>query len=186
MRSEDVAAAIRRQRNKVPGEGTGELLQGLVVGFGFQQQTRQTQLGNRLVTFIGALAGHPAQGGLGGINVALVVIGPGRQQAGLLGKGRPGKTLLHVGHRAVQPAGVSRLGGTLDLVVHHGRLGGLIALPVVVAVPGCKSAKNDNQAPGNQVTVLLPEVLQLVELLLFFQIEMFCHRALLVPPNELC
>ena len=60
--------------------------------------------------------------------------------------------------------------GALDQIEHHRGLCGLAALPVLVAIPGRKSTKNGNECPGDEITVLLPEVLQLVKLLLFFEV----------------
>jgi hypothetical protein len=65
--------------------------------------------------------------------------------------------------------------GALDLVKQHGRLGRLAALPVLVTVPGRVAAQNDDQHPGDQVAIFLPEVFDLVELFLFFKVEGFGH-----------
>mgnify|MGYP000990318428 CR=1 FL=1 len=63
----------------------------------------------------------------------------------------------------------------LELVEQRGGLCRLAALPVLVAIPSGVSRQHGDQQPGDQVAILLPEVLELVELFLFFEVEMVGH-----------
>jgi hypothetical protein len=55
-------------------------------------------------------------------------------------------------------------------------LGGLVALVVVPAVPTRIGGQSDGQRPGDQIAPGFPESLQLVQLFLFFEIEMRRHE----------
>jgi hypothetical protein len=97
-------------------------------------------------------------------------------QARLLGVGGAGVAVLQVGEDATGLVGITRLDGLFELLVHDRRLGSLGTLPRVPAVQPCKGAQHQHDGPGDEVAVLLPERLQLVELFLFLQIEIACHE----------
>jgi hypothetical protein len=83
--------------------------------------------------------------------------------------------VLHVGEGALHAGDIAALRRTLDFVVHRGGLGALRALPVLPAVPGGDGAEDGDDHPGDEVAVLVPEMLDLGKLFLFFEIEVFCH-----------
>jgi hypothetical protein len=93
----------------------------------------------------------------------------------LLGIGRAGELALHVGERALDASGVAGLRTALELVVERRGACRLLALPVLPAGPGQKGAGREHHDPGDQRAVGVPEMLELIELFLFFEIEMGGH-----------
>ena len=55
------------------------------------------------------------------------------------------------------------------------RLSGLPVLPKLIAVPNRKRAKYHYQHRADQSAPGIPKMLELIELLLFFEIELICH-----------
>ncbi|MNE81728.1 hypothetical protein D3C80_1783970 [compost metagenome] len=116
------------------------------------------------------MLGHPGQGLLGLVPFGGIGPGLGGHQTGL---------------RCLRGARVAALqirqGQThaVELPAFHGhghgvrqgrRLGGLAGLPVLVAIPGSKAADHDKQGTRDRGTPFVPEMLELVELLLFFKV----------------
>ena len=55
------------------------------------------------------------------------------------------------------------------------RLGSLAVLPELITVPGCHRTKNHHQNSADQRAPGVPKMLELIKLLLFFEIEVCCH-----------
>jgi hypothetical protein len=140
-----------------------------------EQFGRQAQLGDGLVAWVDGALRHPAERGARAFGVALLVQRLGDQQAGLLRVGGGSEALLHVAQHALDALDVAGLRAALDLVVKGCGLRCLAALVVLPAVPGHEGAGDEQHGPGDQGAVGVPEMLELVELFLFFEVEMGCH-----------
>jgi hypothetical protein len=82
-----------------------------------------------------------------------------------------GVFVFDVGQGAVQASWVAALGHALKLVVHGSSLGGLATLPVLPAVPASHRQQDHQQHVADEVAVLFPDMLDLVKLFLFFEVE---------------
>ena len=96
-------------------------------------------------------------------------------EAGLLREGGARIARLHVAEDPRRDRRIGGLRGAIDLVEKRARLGALIALIDVPAVPGREGADDHDEQPRDKVAVLLPERFQLVELFLLFEVEMSGH-----------
>ena len=90
-------------------------------------------------------------------------------------KGSRGVFFADVGKRTFNTRHITGRSGAVHLVIERARLHALAALPVLVAVKGGKSTQHHHQHAGDQGAVAAPEMLERVKLLLFFEVEMFCH-----------
>ena len=93
----------------------------------------------------------------------------------MLGVSGAGVAVFHVSKSTFHLGDIAQLGQALDFIEHRRGLRRLVALPILVAIPGREHAQRRDQDPGDQVAVLFPNVLELVELFLFFEIELICH-----------
>ena len=78
--------------------------------------------------------------------------------------------LLDVGKDTCALVDVAGLHRLVELVVERAGLGGTVALQPLPAVEGGKSRQRNDDEPGDEAGVLLPEMLELVELLLFLKV----------------
>ena len=88
----------------------------------------------------------------------------------MLGIGRAPKLVFHVAENAVHARGIRRQHSTVHFIKQCRRLLRLAALPVIVKIPAGKCAHDNDEQPGDGIAVLLPEMLDLVKLFLFFKV----------------
>jgi len=92
------------------------------------------------------------------------------QQSGLLRVDGRWKPLPHIRKCSFRLLGITPPNHLFHFIVHGSCLHRLVSLPKLVTVPGCDSTQDNNQRPSDQIAVLLPEMLELIKLLLFFEI----------------
>ena len=170
LRQEDVAAAILNQGRKFCRSVGGQGFQGLVVLLGVHLDPRQTQAGNGHQVRVLAAINQPLQRGL--TLVCLLVLDGhlGHHQGTLLGECGAGVLALEICKSLDGLVGIASTGCTVQLLIQATGTHGALLLPVQVARPGGVSTQHQHQHPGDQVAILLPEVLDLVKLFLLFKI----------------
>ncbi len=175
LRQQDVAAPIGDQRRELLGARAVELLQRLVVLLRVEQQAGQAQTRDGLVLVLGGVLADPGQGRQCRIGLAFLELRARGEQAALLREGGPREARLHVGEDPDRAIGIAGAGRGLEFVEHRAGFDRLIALPPVPAVPCGKCRQHRNQRPGDEIPVLLPERFELIELFLFFEVEVRGH-----------
>ena len=143
--------------------------------FGVEVDIGQAQAGNGGVALVARLVGHPLQGHFGNICLARVGGHFGQGQTGLLGVAGACVAVFHVVESALGLGDVATSQGFAHFVIHGCSLRRLAALPVVVAVPPRQSEHHHDQHAADEVAVFAPEMLEFVELFLFFEVELVCH-----------
>ena len=176
LRQQDVAAPVVGQGDELGPAGDGvDLLERFFVLLRVEQEAGETQAGDRAVLVVARLVGHPGEAGARGVVLAFLGGDAGGDQAGLVREGRARIALLHVGEDPRRAIAVAGLGGAVELVVERAGFRALVALVQIPAVPGGEAAEHQDEQPGDEVAVLFPERLQLIELFLLFEVEMGGH-----------
>ena len=97
-------------------------------------------------------------------------------QEGCLGRQCGARELiLQVAERSGQKSQIALLAGFFKGVKQHSCLSGLTLLPIVPTIPSSKTHQGQSDQTGNEVSPPGPKGFDLIELLLFFKVEMRSH-----------
>ena len=168
LRRQNVATTVLYQGGKFGRHSGRQCLGRIVIGFGVHLHTGQAQAGNRYQFRILAFIHSPLQRSFGLIRFLLLDGHPCCQQSTLHGKGGASVVLLEVRKSPCSLVELTVAHGTVEFFIQASRSQAALLLPVLVAVPGSIGTENQHEHPGDQVAVLLPEVLELIQLFLLF------------------
>ncbi|CAM2159375.1 conserved hypothetical protein [Paraburkholderia tropica] len=166
-RCQQVATAVGNDALERTGVRLRNQGEALIVGFFVEQQRSETQLRDLAEFFVLRVIGGPLQLRLRASRVARHVERLRDRERRHLRVRGTAEAVFHIARDARDERLVAAVHGLLDLVVQHGGLGRLAALPEVPAVPRGEREQYDQHEPRSGITPLRPPCLETLDRFLF-------------------